>query len=182
MQISHLEYQLNDSILTQRKLRLRIGAADVRIAIDRAAEKIRKDVEVPGFRIGKGPAHLVRKHHSKRVNGMAFDELRKAAIDQVLKQLPDKDQPFLPPEVEDRDKVKIVYLKDLEFTVKYMVDPAGISKRPEQPGQEQGAVIPGSQVSHPGTGPMGIPSGPQLPSAPSAGPEAPSIPKLTEEQ
>ena len=166
MQISHLEYQLNDSILTQRKLRFRVGPTDVQFAIDRAAEKILKDVEVPGFRIGKGPVHLVRKHHVKRVNAMAFDELKRAAIDQVIKQLPDKDHPFLPPEVEDSDKVKLVYGKHLEFSVKYMVDPAGISKRPEQPDFQQGSTIPGAQINPASTGPMGIPRGPQLPQAP----------------
>lgn len=178
MQIAQLEFQLDDSILTQRTLKLRIGTQDVKLAVDRAAEKIRKDVEAPGFRLGKAPLALVRKHHKKRVHGDAFQELKQAAIEQVLKQLPDKDQPFLPPEVLERDKVKVWYGRSLEFVVKFMVDPAGLGKNPEQPEQQQGAVIPGSQVRHSATGPMGVPSGPQLPSAPQAGQPEPAIPAM----
>lgn len=178
MQIAQLEFQLDDSILTQRTLRLRIGTHDVKLAVDRAAGKLRKEVEVPGFRMGKAPLALVRKHHRRRVNGDAFQELKQAAIEQVLKQLPDKDQPFLPPEVLERDKVKVWYGRSLELAVKYMVDPAGLGKNPEQPAQQQGAVIPGSQVNHPAAGPMGVPSGPQLPSAPQTGQPEPSVPSL----
>ncbi|MBN2081234.1 trigger factor family protein, partial [bacterium] len=149
MQIAHLEYKLDNTILTQRTLHLRVGAQDVRLAIDQAARKIRGEVEVPGFRKGKAPLAQVRKHHRERVHDEAFRELRKAAQDQVMKQLPDQDKPFIPPEVVDRDKVKLSYGKQLEFALKYMVDPAGVGKNPEQPEFDQGSVRPGSQISHP---------------------------------
>ena len=67
MQIAQLEFQLDNSILTQRKLRLRIGAQDVSIAINQAATKLKPDVAAPGYRKGKAPLALIRKHHAKRV-------------------------------------------------------------------------------------------------------------------
>lgn len=166
MQIGHLEYNLDDAILTQRTLRLRIGAADVRLAIDRAAANIRDEVSAPGFRKGKAPLAQIRKHHKECIHGKAFEELKRDALDQVLKQLADKDKPFLPPEVLEREKVKLRYGRSLEFAVKYMTDPAGAGQRPGQPGQEPGSVVPGSQVQHPAQGPMGVPAGPMLPKPP----------------
>ena len=175
MQIAHLEYSLDDSILTQRTLHLRIGLADVRLAMDRVSAKLRKKVDVPGFRKGKAPLSQVRKAHRKRVHAEAFEDLKKAALEQVFKKLQDTDQPFLPPKVVEREKVKLHYSRLLQFSVKYMVDPAGISKRPEQPDQA-GAVIPGSQISHPALGPAGIPSGPRLPSTPGTPIKEPKLP------
>jgi len=166
MQIAHLEFKLDNSILTQRTLHLRIGAHDVSMAIDNAARKLREEVSVPGFRKGKAPLALIRKHHRERVQGNALSDLRQAAQDQVFKQLEDGDKPFLPPEVLDQEKLKLRYGRRFEFTIKYMVDPTGIGQRPEHPMPNQGAVIPGSQVSHTATGPIGIPAGPKLPEAP----------------
>lgn len=166
MQIAHLEFKLDSSILTQRKLYFRIGPHDVSLALDQAARKIRDEVSAPGFRKGKAPVALIRKHHRKRVHGDAFNELRQAAQDQVFKQLEDRDKPFLPTEMIDREKLKLRYGRPLEFGIKYMVDPAGIGQRPEHPQPEQGAVIPGAQVNHSAVGPPGVPAGPQLPSAP----------------
>lgn len=169
MQIAQLEFQLDNSILTQRKLRLRIGAQDVIIAINQAATKLKPDVSAPGYRKGKAPLGLIRKHHAKRVKHDAFEELRKAAIEQVLKQLPKQDQPFLPPEVQDRNKVLVSYGKPLTFEVHYMIDPTGVGQNPEQPQQDQGGVMSGYQVDHPARGSMGIPGGPQMPQMPGDG-------------
>ena len=166
MQIAQLEYQLDNAILTKRKLRLRIGAMDVVMAMDQVAGRLKPDVSVPGYRKGKAPLPLIRKHHAKRVKHEAFEELRKAAVEQVLKQLPKADQPFLPPEVLERDKVLVTYNKPLTFEVQYMIDPTGVGQNPEHPQPEQGAVLPGSQIQSHATGPMGIPQGPQAPGAP----------------
>ncbi len=173
MQIAHLEFQIDESILTQRTLRLRVGVADVRLVMDRIARKLREDQEVPGFRKGAAPLTKVLVHHKKPISAEAFDELRRAAIDQVLKQLPDASQPFLPPEVVEREKVKVLYNKPLEFSVKYMVDPSGIGKNPENPMPEQGQVMGGNQVMQNQPGAMGIPQAPNLPQVPQA-PDTPS--------
>ena len=150
---------------------------DVRVVMDRIARKLREDEEVPGFRKGAAPLTKVLVHHKKRIALEAFDELKRAAIDQVLKQLPDASQPFLPPEVIERDKVKVRYNRPLEFAVKYMVDPSGIGKNPENPMPQQGQVIPGHQVMQNQPGAMGIPQSPNLPQAPQA-PGAPDMPDV----
>lgn len=176
MQIAELEYALDDSILTQRTLRLRIGAGDVGLYCDRVARKLQDDAVVPGFRKGKAPLSRVMTHLWDRISAEAFDDLKRTALDQVLEKLDAKDKPFTPPDVEDREKLEMKYGEKLEFALKYLVDPAQIGQHPEQP--EQGSVIPGSRVSHPANQPMGIPLGPQLPgmpTAPSAGPALPGM-------
>ena len=178
MQIAHLEFQIDESILTQRTLRLRIGVGDVRVVMDRIARKLRDDLEVQGFRKGSAPLTKVLVHHQTRIAAEAFDELKRAAIDQVLKQLPDASQPFLPPEVIERDKVKVRYNRPLEFAVKYMVDPSGIGKNPENPIPQQGQVMGGHQIMQNQPGAMGIPQSPNLPQAPQA-PGAPELPDVS---
>jgi len=174
MQISKLEYRLEDSILTQRVLHLRVGASDVSSCMDRVASKLKKDAVVPGFRKGRGPLPVVRKHLKVRIEAEAFDELRRAALDQVIKQLKEEDRPFLPPEVVARGKVQLRYAQELLFAVKYLVDPSGMGKKPEQPGMAENPM-----VQHPSqaTGlPMGVPASPKLPTAPSVR----SAPRLSE--
>ena len=165
MQLAELEYALDNSIPTQRVLRLRIGASDIRQAMDKVASKLQEDEPAPGFRKGKAPLVLIRKHFAKRVGAEAFSELKRDALDQVFKLLDEKDKPFTPPEVLDEDNSKLRYGRPFEFAVKYLVDPAGLSRQPEQP-QQQGAVVSGAQVQHPILQSMGIPSGPRLPAIP----------------
>lgn len=176
MQITQLEYALDDSILTQRVLHLRIGETDMRLAADAVARRLKQDAVVPGFRKGKAPLARVLTHLWDRISAETFDELKRAAIDQVLEKLDTKDKPFTPPEVLDRDKIVMKYGELLEFAMKYLVDPTSIGRNPEQP--EQGAVIPGSQTDHPINRPLGIPLGPQLPAAPGAGLAGPKVPKV----
>jgi len=180
MQLAELEYALEDTIPTQRVLRLRIGGSDVRLAMDRAASKLQKETSAPGFRKGKAPLILIRKFHAKRVEADAFSELKRDALDQVFKLLDEKDKPFTPPEVLDEGMAKLRYGRPFEFTVKYLIDPAGLSRQPEQP-QQQDAVITGAQVQHPILQGMGIPSGPRLPTIPGLPASMPSQPKPQDE-
>jgi hypothetical protein len=176
VQLVQLQYGLDDAILSQRTLYIRVGEADVRQAMDRAVSRIRRKAVVPGFRKGKAPAKVVRAHHSAYVENRAFEEIRQAAMEQIVKKLEAKDRPFLPTEVVDRDSVRLAYGKPLEFSVQYLVDPSGMSSRPEQPGQQFNPLAQlHARVS---AGPaMGIPGGPALPAIPSM-PTAPAQPQL----
>jgi hypothetical protein len=176
VQLAQLQYKLDDSILTQRALHIRIGEVDTRVAIDRAAQQLKPRVEVPGFRKGKAPLARVRTHHRARIEAMAFSELKSAALEQVFKQLEAKDKPFLPPEVVEPESVRLRYGKELEFQVRYMVDPSGIGSRPEQAGEH---FDPLREIhSRVATGlPQGIPGGPKLPAVPNV-PSAPGMPQL----
>jgi hypothetical protein len=164
MQIAELQYQLDDSIPVQRILRLKVGATDVCIFMDRAASELRKEVVVPGFRKGKGPLWMVRKQYSKQVGARAFQEIKQASFDQALKLLRDEDQPFLPPENVDGEGSAITYGKPLEFAVRYLIDPSGISKSPEQPTTGFDPLRP-ADVGRSTPLPMGVPAGPTLPTA-----------------
>jgi hypothetical protein len=181
VQVAHLEYQLDDSILTQRVVRLRVGAGDVCEFSDRVASKLLKKLDVPGFRRGKAPLAYLRWYHWQRIAGETFEELRRAAVQQVLERFEDKDKPFLPPQVlrDTEDGIvstdqsvgehpskRLKYGEDFEFAVKYLVDPSQIGRQPENP---QMQVEPGAahQLFAPHNGHhTGIPSGPILPSAP----------------
>lgn len=161
MIIAHLEYALDDSILTQRILRLRIGVEDVELACRREASELHPKAVVPGFRKGKAPLSRVLNHLWGEITQRAFDKLKSAALEQVFAKLDAKDKPLTPPEVLEREKIIIKQGEPLDFAVKYLIDPSAISSNPEQP--EQGAVMRGSQVKHPVAKGMGIPLGPQLP-------------------
>jgi hypothetical protein len=168
MQIAHLEYQLDETLPTQRVLRLRIGVEDVRIAMDRVAAKLRKDLAVPGFRAGKAPLFLIRKHHVGRVVAEAFEELKRGAMDQVLQLLKDEDKPFIPPEVVERDKVRLLYDQPLEFAIKYLIDPSGIGNRPEAKHDEFDPMSGVHQQTQRKL-PTGVPAGPRVPVTPRGG-------------
>jgi hypothetical protein len=157
-------------------LRLRIGAADVALACEHAARELQATAAVPGFHTGKAPLALIRKHHAARVEAGAFSSLKHDALEQVFAKLPEKDRPFTPPEVPEQKSIKLQHNRPLEFAVKYLVDPTGLSRQPEHPEAEQGATLPGSQVQHPILHTMGIPLGPRLPAVPGAAPAPASLP------
>ncbi len=150
MLLAHLEYTLDNSIMTQRTLRLRIGSSDVELACDRIAAKLRKSQPVAGFRKGKAPLPVVRKECWTRIAAEAFAELKRDALDQVLHRLEPGDQPLIPPEEVDADKIRVNYGRQLEFAVRYLIDPSGITKNPAHPESGQGAVMPGATVLQPG--------------------------------
>ncbi len=162
MLICHLEYALDDSILTQRTLRLRIGAEDVSIFCNQAAARLQSKATVPGFRKGKAPLKRVITRCWDEVSAKAFQELKSSALEQVFSKLDAKDKPLTPPELLEKEKIAIKDGELLEFAVKYLIDPSAISSQPEQP-EQQGAAVQGSEVNHPVTRGMGIPLGPQLP-------------------
>jgi hypothetical protein len=166
MLLAHLEYVLDDSIMTQRTLRLRVGAGDVAQTLDRVAGKLQKTAVVPGFRKGRAPLARVRAHLQKRVAAEAFQELKRAALDQVLPKLGEADRPFIPPEVLDAEKVRLKYGQALEFAVKYLIDPSGMGRNPQQPQFEQGAVMPGAAAMAAEPSTPGLVRGPQLPAVP----------------
>jgi hypothetical protein len=166
MLIAQLEFALDDSIMTQRTLKLRLGGTDVALCLDRVAGKLRKTAVVPGFRKGKAPLALLRKHLHERVEAEAFQELKRAALDQVMQKLDNADKPFIPPEVLDEAKVKLKYGEELEFAVKYLIDPSGIGRNPQQPQFEPGAVMPGHAAMPQGPSMPGLVRGPMPPEIP----------------
>jgi FKBP-type peptidyl-prolyl cis-trans isomerase (trigger factor) len=167
VQIAHLEFQLDDSVLTQRILRLRVGAEDVSRAMDRVAKKIQPEVSVPGFRKGKGPTHLIRKHFGGRISAEVIEELKRAALEQVLPQVKEEDKPFIPPDLLDRDNIRLRYGQPLEFAIRYLVDPSARDSQPEAK-HDEFDPLSGLHQQNSRSLPTGVPGGPRLPSAPSS--------------
>jgi hypothetical protein len=176
VQIVQLQYKLDDSVMTQRTLHIRVGESDVKMFMDRVTQRLKQKAEVPGFRRGKAPLPVVRKHYMARVKALAFEDLRYAAVDQAVSKLEEKDRPFLPPEVVNRDKVKIEYGEALEFQVSYLIEPSGIAKRPDKPHLKFDPLADLHNRNAPGL-PRGIPSAPRVPAAP-ARPEIPATPRV----
>lgn len=166
MLIAQLQYQLDNSILTQRTLHLRIGEGDVRVYCDIEADKLQDKLSVPGFRRGRAPLILMRKVNWKHVQPRAFAELKRDALEQVFRLLDKADQPLTPPEVLAESQLRMRYGQALEFAVKYLVDPSGLSANPQQP-QALANVAPPISAALAGL-PQGVPSGPQLPSLPTS--------------
>ena len=167
MPIAELKYLLEDAIPTQRTLRLRIGPSDVRLACEHEAQLLKPKAVVPGFRKGRAPLQRILLHLWDEVSARALRELRRVAEEQVFAKLEQKDKPFTPPELLAPEKIVLKLHQPLEFSLKYLVDPALIGSSPEQPDQ-QGAVVRGNEVQQPRAQPLGIPLGPRLPSIPGA--------------
>jgi hypothetical protein len=165
LNLTQFDFQLDNSIPTRRVLHLQFGPADVQAALHQAAAKLRPDVEVPGFRQGKAPLAQVLRHHRERVQVQALANLRSSGLDQALPKLDLGDQPLTPPQPHGKQP-RLRLGQGAALSVSYLVDPTGISRNPEHPEADQGAVIPGSQALAAVPQPMGIPTGPQLPQAP----------------
>ncbi len=88
-------------------------------------------------------------------------------MEQVQGQLKDEDKPFIPPELVDRDKLRVIYGAPLEFALKYLVDPSGIGNRPEAKHDEFDPLAAVHQQTQRRL-PTGVPTGPQIPAAPAA--------------
>jgi len=164
MLIAQLEYQLDDHIMTQRILRIRIGPEDVNSFLDFEASRLQKTHAANGFRRGRSPLSLLRKQHWYLVSARAFQELKRQALDQIFHQLQAEHKPLIPPELLEEAKIKFRYDEPLEFAVKYLVDPSGLSRNPQQPPAASMPAAPARQTER--TLPQGVPTGPQLPVIP----------------
>ena len=68
----------------QRRLQISVAAEAVSKAEDKAARKHAAKVRLPGFRVGKAPAHVVRKKFAEAIRQEALEALVNDAFQQVL--------------------------------------------------------------------------------------------------
>lgn len=83
-------------------------------AQDKAFNKLAKDLELPGFRKGKVPADMARKHiDTGRIFNEAINSLIQPAFTEVLKE--EKLQPFARPSVD------VTKVSDKELQLKFII-------------------------------------------------------------
>ena len=80
-----LEYKEIDP--TSTRMKLRIGSDEMKKEFDKALGELIKNSEIPGFRPGKAPANIVRRHTGDdEIWQMARDEASYNALEQALKE------------------------------------------------------------------------------------------------
>ncbi|MBX3132478.1 MAG: trigger factor [Gemmatimonadaceae bacterium] len=70
----------------ERRLQVAVPATRVAEARKTAANRVAKQVRIPGFRPGKAPAAMVRKQYAEAIDQEAVDALLREAFQQVLEQ------------------------------------------------------------------------------------------------
>jgi trigger factor len=119
-----MPYQVEETGTYSRKVQVTVPAEDYQQEMNKTLRKLSKRVKISGFRKGKIPLSVMRRHYGEQVRGDVIEQLLRDNIDQVL---------------EDQDKV--IYLgqpsisalpqgqSPLEFSVdvelRPSVDPVG---------------------------------------------------------
>jgi trigger factor len=70
----------------ERRLQVAVPATRVAEARKTAANRVAKQVRIPGFRPGKAPAAMVRKQYAEAIDQEAVDALLREAFQQVLEK------------------------------------------------------------------------------------------------
>ncbi|MCX5766147.1 MAG: trigger factor [Gemmatimonadetes bacterium] len=102
----------------ERRLQISISATRVASAKDSAAKKVALQVRLPGFRVGKAPAGVVRKKYAQEIEAEAIDQLMREAYDSVIES--EKLQPITQPHAHD---VKLDDATGLTFELHCEVKP-----------------------------------------------------------
>jgi hypothetical protein len=164
----------------------RVGPPDIRAHMVQVVRELAKDVEVPGFRKGKAPLRRVQAYYIKDVRERALGRLVESIQEAVGEQVGKKYRVLGSPKPEYDKDARLDELASFEVQLAYDIDPMsddllapkGLVNMPDT--GEPGAGPPGARdLGLGGAGgpsdplgaqslsrPLGIPSGPQLPSAP----------------
>jgi len=102
----------------ERRLQIAVSATRVAEAKERAAKRVAQTVRMPGFRVGKAPAAVVRRKFSQEIEAEAIDQLMREAYTSVLES--EKLEPITQPHAHD---VKIDDAEGLTFELHCEVKP-----------------------------------------------------------
>jgi trigger factor len=112
----------------ERRIEVSVPAARVRQQVDARLLKVSRTARIKGFRPGKAPIHVVRKHYGREVREEVVSDLIRESFAEALRQ--EKLQPAGGPRIEAR---RTAELDDLRYTATFEVypqielsDPAGI--------------------------------------------------------
>ncbi len=102
----------------ERRLQISVSASHVAEAKERAAKRVAQTVRLPGFRVGKAPAAVVRKKFAQEIEAEAVDQLMREAYTHVIES--EKLEPITQPHAHD---VKIDDTEGLTFELHCEVKP-----------------------------------------------------------
>lgn len=112
----------------ERRIEVSVPATRVRQQVDARLLKVSRTVRIKGFRPGKAPIHVVRKHYGREVREEVVSDLIRETFAEALRQ--EKLQPAGGPRIEAK---KTGEPDDLRYTATFEVypqialkDPAGI--------------------------------------------------------
>ncbi len=112
----------------ERRLEVSVPATRVRQQVDARLLKVSRTVRIKGFRPGKAPIHVVRKHYGRDVQQEVISDLIRETFAEALQQ--EKLQPAGGPRIEPQ---KTGEPDGLRYTATFevypqieLVDPAGI--------------------------------------------------------
>lgn len=82
-----MQYTVEDLSPVKKKITVTVPASEVDAVLDRTTAQYRAHVVLPGFRKGKAPLAMVGKRFSQDILGEATDELVKANLQDIFKEL-----------------------------------------------------------------------------------------------
>jgi trigger factor len=98
----------------QTKITLQFDAADVDAAYDRVYAQLAKHGRIPGFRPGKAPRAIIRRHvGGKALRDSAFNELIREPLEKALDDI----DLLVPPEIPGPDEVQLEEGQPLELVL-----------------------------------------------------------------
>jgi trigger factor len=96
-----MEFEVTDrkSQGAERRLRISIAATSVSAAREKAANRVARQVRIPGFRPGKAPANVVRRQYADAIKQEALEALMREAYVKVIES--EKLEPVTQPHAHD---------------------------------------------------------------------------------
>lgn len=102
----------------ERRLQVEVPATRVRQQVDARLLKVSRTARIKGFRPGKAPIHVVRKHYGPQVRDEVVSDLIRESLAEALRQ--EKLQPAGGPRIEPQ---KTEQPDDLRYTATFEVYP-----------------------------------------------------------
>jgi len=104
------------------KLNIEIPQAKVAELYDAVEREFVRQAQVPGFRHGKAPRSLLRRHYGPRINDTVMDRLLRWGTGEALRQ--ENLEPETVPRIENEDNLQVRPDAGLVYTVSFDVAPA----------------------------------------------------------
>jgi trigger factor len=83
----------------ERRLQISVAASAVAEAKEKATRRVAQQVRLPGFRVGKAPAAVVKKKYAQEIEQEAIDQLMREAYQSVIES--EKLEPITQPHAHD---------------------------------------------------------------------------------
>lgn len=118
-----IQVQLEDLSSVKKRLRVEIPAENASREFDRVAEEYRDHARLPGFRPGKAPVGLVKRHYIKDIRDQVVRSLLPKAYEQALQEVALK--PLTEPDVEPvdfKEGTPLTFVAEFEVRPKIELD------------------------------------------------------------